>query len=150
MIPSSNADTIIHYNSRCYSGQFSEDGNFFFSCAQDFKVRMYDTSNPYDWRYYKTVVYPYGQWTITDASLSPDNKWLAYSSIRSIVCLAPTDPSSSGEPFLLDFSDMGGRGTSGGRGFNGGISHFGVGQSALAFDTASIDKPADMVDSLFG
>ena len=150
MIPSSNADIIIHYNSRCYSGQFSEDGNFFFSCAQDFKVRMYDTSNPYDWRYYKTVVYPYGQWTITDASLSPDNKWLAYSSIRSIVCLAPTDPSSSGEPFLLDFSDMGGRGTSGSRGFNGGFSHFGVGQSVLASKTASIDKPADMVDSLFG
>ena len=150
MIPSSNADTIIHYNSRCYSGQFSEDGNFFFSCAQDFKVRMYDTSNPYDWRYYKTVVYPYGQWTITDASLSPDNKWLAYSSIRSIVCLAPTDPSSSGEPFLLDFSDMGGRGSRRGRGFNGGISHFGVGQPTLAFETVSIDKPADMVDSLFG
>ena len=133
MIPSSNADTIIHYNSRCYSGQFSEDGNFFFSCAQDFKVRMYDTSNPYNWKYYKTVVYPYGQWTITDASLSPDNKWLAYSSIRSIVCLAPTDPSSSGEPFLLDFSDMGGRGARRVRGFNGGFSHFGVSQPAFVY-----------------
>jgi WD repeat-containing protein 23 len=53
MIPESVADTIIHYNARCYSGQFSDDGNFFFSCAQDFKVRMYDTSNPYDWKYYK-------------------------------------------------------------------------------------------------
>jgi len=107
MIPSSNADTIIHYNSRCYSGQFSDDGNFFFSCAQDFKVRMYDTSNPYHWKYYKTVVYPYGQWTITDASLSPDNKYLAYSSIRSTVCLAPTDPNAKGEPWLLDFADVG-------------------------------------------
>ncbi|MCJ1245808.1 hypothetical protein MMC30_003012 [Trapelia coarctata] len=111
MIPSSNADTIIHYNARCYSGQFSDDGNFFFSCAQDFKVRMYDTSNPYDWKYYKTVVYPYGQWTITDASLSPDNKYLAYSSIRSTVCLAPTDPNEKGEPWLLDFADMGQRGS---------------------------------------
>ncbi|KAK3172491.1 hypothetical protein OEA41_005813 [Lepraria neglecta] len=126
MIPSSNADTIIHYNSRCYSGQFSEDGNFFFSCAQDFKVRMYDTSNPYNWKYYKTVLYPFGQWTITDASLSPDNKWLAYSSIRSIVCLAPTDPSSSGDPFLCDFSDMGGRRGGRRRGFHGGYSHFGI------------------------
>ena len=122
MIPSSKADTIIHYNARCYSGQFSDDGNFFFSCAQDFKVRLYDTSNPYKWRYYKTVVYPYGQWTITDASLSPDNKYIAYSSIRSIVCLAPTDPGESGEPWLLDFSDMGSRSR---RGF-GGYSHFGV------------------------
>ena len=53
MIPESSADTIIHYNARCYSGQFSDDGNFFFSCGQDFRVRMYDTSNPYDWKYYK-------------------------------------------------------------------------------------------------
>ncbi|KAF1838815.1 WD40 repeat-like protein [Decorospora gaudefroyi] len=107
MIPESIADTIIHYNSRCYSGQFSDDGNFFFSCAQDFRVRMYDTSNPYDWKYYKRVDYPYGQWTITDASLSPDNRFLAYSSIRSIVCLAPTDPDNESEPHLLDFANIG-------------------------------------------
>lgn len=106
LIPESMADTIIHYNSRCYSGQFSDDGNFFFSCAQDFKVRMYDTSNPYDWKFYKSVVYPYGQWTITDASLSPDNRFLAYSSIRSMVCLAPTDPNDGSEPNLLDFANL--------------------------------------------
>lgn len=41
MIPSSNADTIIHYNSPVYSGQFSDDGNFFFACVKDYKVRMY-------------------------------------------------------------------------------------------------------------
>lgn len=107
MIPESVADTIIHYNARCYSGQFSDDGNFFFSCAQDFRVRMYDTSNPYDWKYYKSVVYPYGQWTITDASLSPDNRFLAYSSIRSTVCLASTDPNNESEPHLLDFANTG-------------------------------------------
>ena len=67
---------------------------------------MYDTSNPYKWRYYKTVSYPFGQWTITDASLSPDNKYLAYSSMRSNVCLAPTDPNETGEPWILDFSEL--------------------------------------------
>ncbi|PGH26657.1 hypothetical protein AJ80_01603 [Polytolypa hystricis UAMH7299] len=104
MIPSSVPDKIIHYDSRCYSGQFSDDGNFFFSCAQDFKVRMYDTSNPYDWKYYKTVDYPFGQWTITDASLSPDNRFLAYSSIRNTVCLAATDPTTESSPLLLRFA----------------------------------------------
>ncbi|KAJ9624018.1 hypothetical protein H2203_005465 [Taxawa tesnikishii (nom. ined.)] len=107
LIPSSKADMIINYNDRCYSGQFSDDGNFFFSCAQDFRVRMYDTSNPYRWRYYKTVNYLGGQWTITDATLSPDNRYLAYSSIRSQVCLAPTDPDNTADPYLLEFSDMG-------------------------------------------
>lgn len=120
LIPESVADTIIHYNARCYSGQFSDDGNFFFSCAQDFRVRMYDTSNPYDWKYYKSVVYPYGQWTITDASLSPDNRFLAYSSIRSIVCLAPTDPDDESEPNLLDFANIGTRNP---RGFH---TYFGI------------------------
>lgn len=104
MIPGTTADKIIHYNSRCYSGQFSDDGNFFFSCAQDFNVRMYDTSNPYDWKYYKTVLYPFGQWTITDATLSPDNRFLAYSSIRHMVSLASTDPHDDSDPTMLDFS----------------------------------------------
>lgn len=123
MIPSSTADRIIHYDSRCYSGQFSEDGNFFFSCAQDFKVRMYDTSNPYDWKYYKTVDYPFGQWTITDATLSPDNKYLAYSSIRHVVCLAPTDPADHSDPMLLNF--MSRRNARARAGFYSN-SHFGI------------------------
>ncbi|KAL1870033.1 hypothetical protein Plec18167_007551 [Paecilomyces lecythidis] len=105
MIPGTVADKIIHLDSRCYSGQFSDDGNFFFCCSQDFKVRMYDTSNIFDWKYYKTVDYPFGQWTITDASLSPDNKYLAYSSIRHLVCLAPTDPGDQSDPILLDFAN---------------------------------------------
>ncbi|KAJ4507583.1 hypothetical protein HRR83_004163 [Exophiala dermatitidis] len=106
-IPStSTADKIIHYDSRAYSGQFSDDGNFFFSCTQNFKVRMYDTSNPYEWKYYKTVDYPFGQWTITDATLSPDNKFLAYSSIRHTVCLAPTDPTDHSDHTLLDFTNF--------------------------------------------
>jgi WD repeat-containing protein 23 len=70
---------------------------------------MYDTSNPYKWRYYKTVEYPSGQWTLTDASLSPDNKFVAYTSIRSNVCLAPTDPNDLGDPYNLDFSEGIGR-----------------------------------------
>ncbi|KAJ5153246.1 LEC14B protein [Penicillium canariense] len=110
MIPGSQADKIIHFDSRSYSGQFSDDGNFFFCCEQDFKVRMYDTSNPYEWKYYKTVEYPYGQWTITDASLSPDNRFLVYSSIRSAAYLAPTDPDDDSDPTELDFSLLPGQG----------------------------------------
>jgi WD repeat-containing protein 23 len=106
LIPGSKADQVIIYDARCYSGQFSTDGNFFFSCGQDFRVRMYDTSNPYKWKYYKVVDNPYGSWTITDASLSTDNKWLAYSSISSVVCLAPTDPNDVSHPRTLDFSRL--------------------------------------------
>jgi len=127
MIPGSQADLIINLNARCYSGQFSEDGSFFFACGQDFKVRMYDTSNPYDWKYYKTVDYYGGQWTITDATLSPDNKRLAYSSIRSQVCMANTERGDTSEPQLLDFSDMGGsRANPGGNAWARNRGHFGI------------------------
>ncbi|KAJ5572537.1 hypothetical protein N7450_009521 [Penicillium hetheringtonii] len=122
LIPSSTADKIIHYDSRSYSGQFSDDGNFFFSCAQDFKVRMYDTSNPYEWKYYKTVDYPFGQWTITDATLSPDNRFLVYSSIRSQAYLATTDPEDDSDPTVLDFSLPPGQR----RRRSWGSSHFGI------------------------
>lgn len=110
MIPTSQADMVVHYQAPVYCGQFSEDGNFFYACVKDFKVRMYDTSNPYNWRYYKTVNYPWGQWTLTDAHLSPDNKWLAYTSLQSHVCFAPTDPNDKGDPYSLDLGS-GSRGT---------------------------------------
>ncbi|KAI0401554.1 WD40-repeat-containing domain protein [Xylaria palmicola] len=107
LIPRTDADMIINYDDNVYSGQFSADGNFFYACVKDFKVRMYDTSNPYNWRHYKTVSFPFGSWTLTDASLSPDNKWLAYTSIQSNVCLAPTDPNDTGDPYTLSLSEHG-------------------------------------------
>ncbi|GAM87142.1 hypothetical protein ANO11243_051630 [Dothideomycetidae sp. 11243] len=118
MIPSSRPDMVINYRARGYCGQFSDDGNFFFTCSQDFRVRMYDTANPYRWKYYKTARYYGGNWTITDATLSPDNKYLAYSSIRPQACLSATDPNDTSEPHSLDFGNLeasartrGGRGT---------------------------------------
>jgi DDB1- and CUL4-associated factor 11 len=116
LIPGTPADQILHFEDPVYSGQFSDDGRFFYSCSQDFKIRLYDTTNPYNWKLYKTVHYPWGQWTLTDASLSPDNKWIAYSSHSSLVSIAPTDPSDQGDPYSLDLSDGPGvRGYVGGR-----------------------------------
>lgn len=140
LIPGSKADLIINLNARCYSGQFSEDGSFFFACGQDFKVRMYDTGNPYDWKYYKTVNYDGGQWTITDATLSPDNKNLAYSSIRSLVCLANTEQGDDSDPRTLDFSDMGsgGHGSTGGGGWGRSRGHFGIWSLRFSGDGSEI------------
>lgn len=127
MIPSSNADLLIHYQAPVYCGQFSEDGNFFYACVKDFRVRMYDTSNPYNWRYYKTASYNWGQWTLTDAHLSPDNRWLAYTSLTSQVAFAPTDPNDKGDPYQLDLSASadGSRGRANVWGW-GGRGHFAI------------------------
>lgn len=116
LVPSTPADQILHFEEPVYSGQFSDDGRFFYSCSQDFKIRMYDTTNPYNWKHYKTVSYPWGQWTLTDASLSPDNKWIAYTSHSSLVSIAPTDPRDQGDPYSLDLGDgQAIRGVAGGR-----------------------------------
>ncbi|OIW31042.1 WD40 repeat-like protein [Coniochaeta ligniaria NRRL 30616] len=108
MIPSNEPEKIIHYPAPVCCGQFSDDGNFFYSCVKDLRVRMYDTSDPYNWKHYKTADYPFGQWTLTDADLSPDNKWLAYSSLQSHVAFAPTDPGDKGEPYTLDLASPNG------------------------------------------
>lgn len=113
LIPASQPDMIINFDARAYSGQFSDDGNFFYTCSQDSKIRMFDTSNPGKWRHYKTVTHPRVQWTVSDATLSPDNRALASSSLGPDVCYALTDPDSTSEPQRLDFSQTGpGRGTS--------------------------------------
>ena len=46
MIPSTKPEMIVHYDDPVCCGQFSNDGNFFYACVKDFKVRMYDTSRP--------------------------------------------------------------------------------------------------------
>lgn len=104
MLPSDQPEKIIHFPAPVCCGQFSDDGNFFYACVKDMKVRMYDTSDPYNWKHYKTADYPMGQWTLTDADLSPDNKWLAYSSLQSHVAFAPTDPNDEGEPYTLNLA----------------------------------------------
>ncbi|KAB5562914.1 WD40 repeat-like protein [Coniochaeta sp. 2T2.1] len=104
MIPRNEPEKIIHYPAPVCCGQFSDDGNFFYACVKDLRVRMYDTSDPYNWKHYKTADYPFGQWTLTDADLSPDNKWLAYSSLQSHVAFTPTDPHDEGEPYTLNLA----------------------------------------------
>jgi DDB1- and CUL4-associated factor 11 len=85
------------------------------------QVRMYDTSNPYQWKYYKVRLYPLrsliysllqsisaqdGGWTITDASLSHDNKWLTFASLSSSITLASTDPTDDSSSRALDFTRL--------------------------------------------
>ena len=53
LVPESSPDLIIEYAAKQYVGQFSADGSFFITGGNDLKLRMYDTSNPYKWKFYK-------------------------------------------------------------------------------------------------
>lgn len=72
-------------DSRAYIGQFSEDGNFFVVAFQDHRVRLYNCSG--DWELRKDVTTRMVRWTITDTTLSPDQRFLIYSSITPVVHL---------------------------------------------------------------
>ncbi len=39
MIPSTKPEMIIHYDEPVTCGQFSDDGNFFYTTVKDFRVR---------------------------------------------------------------------------------------------------------------
>ncbi|ORY07976.1 WD40 repeat-like protein [Basidiobolus meristosporus CBS 931.73] len=99
--PSGRGQVVAHYDSRPYSGQFSEDGTFFYACGQDFLVHIYDTTGP-EFVETKVIVGETGRWTITDASLSSDNQWIIYSSISPVLYMAKTDPHDDTQ-HALDF-----------------------------------------------
>ncbi|RPA79305.1 WD40 repeat-like protein [Ascobolus immersus RN42] len=118
-LPSTRPEFALYYPSKVYCGQFSSNGNMFYTCTQDMVVRLYDSSDVHNWKYKKAVHYPNGSWTITDASLTPDGRFLGITSIAPEVVFASTDPESD-EEHLLDLSNANARNANG-MDINGGI-----------------------------
>ncbi|GAA5910705.1 hypothetical protein JCM5296_006818 [Sporobolomyces johnsonii] len=125
-IPNSAGVEVSQFTSKVYSGQYSSDGNFFYTACQDFRVYIYDTQaaprvgnksvtdssvrssrDPFhsDWEHRSSlkttkIVQAQAQncrWTITDAELSDDNEWLLYSSISPRAHLVKTGRGASWE-----------------------------------------------------
>ncbi|XP_006454240.1 hypothetical protein AGABI2DRAFT_62131 [Agaricus bisporus var. bisporus H97] len=93
MVPNSNGTTVAECAANVYTGQFSADSSFYYTCAQDFRLHIFDTSAPpqpiFPHRRFmgygddsmrttmkvtRTIQGRAGRWTITDANLSPDNE----------------------------------------------------------------------------
>ncbi|WFD37512.1 uncharacterized protein MJAP1_000456 [Malassezia japonica] len=123
LVPNSKGVIVAQYPAPCYSGQYSEDSSFFYTCTRDMRVHIYDTSQaprrqavtvddssvPYGLRsslafespeqitslnLIQTLEARRGQWTITDVNISPDNQWIVYSSISPYVGLSPVRPAA--------------------------------------------------------
>ncbi len=84
-VPRPTGRSIHEFESRAYSGQYSRDGTLFYATTQDLTVHVYDTTDNDNWREFANVHAEFGRWTLTDAIMSSDNKFLAYSSITPIV-----------------------------------------------------------------
>ncbi|XP_047317092.1 LEC14B homolog isoform X2 [Impatiens glandulifera] len=86
-LPVHGPRSIYRMNSRAYVSQFSSDGSLFvaafqFRFEQENLIRIYNVDN---WKTKKDIMTKSLRWTITDASLSPDQQHLVYSSISPVV-----------------------------------------------------------------
>ncbi|KAI4378901.1 hypothetical protein MLD38_016320 [Melastoma candidum] len=74
---------VDHMRSRVYVSQFSSNGSLFVAGFQRSHIRIYDVEN--DWKIQKDIIARNLRWTITDTCLSPDQQYLAYSSMSPLV-----------------------------------------------------------------
>ncbi|KAF9531828.1 WD40-repeat-containing domain protein [Crepidotus variabilis] len=126
LVPNTNGTTVATYDSRMYTASFSNDSSFYYTCAQDFKLHIFDMKTPPDTsptlpsrnrRIYgsdslvtsmpvrKVIQGHPGSWTITDANLSSDNERLIYASIASTVYMTSTAPDGDARQTPISFAD---------------------------------------------
>ncbi|XP_062144040.1 LEC14B homolog isoform X2 [Alnus glutinosa] len=74
---------IDQTNSRAYVSQFSADGSLFIAGFQGGHIRIYNVDQ--GWKSQKNILAKSLRWTVTDTSLSPDQRYLVYASMSPIV-----------------------------------------------------------------
>ncbi|KAG6919041.1 hypothetical protein DXG01_009751 [Tephrocybe rancida] len=99
LIPNTNGTAVAMCDHNIYTGQFSADSSFYYTCSQDFRLHVFDSTHPPSraqaypglqttMKVRKTIQGHPGRWTITDTNLSPDNERMIYSSITPTVYMA--------------------------------------------------------------
>ncbi|KAG5647678.1 hypothetical protein DXG03_008401 [Asterophora parasitica] len=46
LIPNSNGTVVADYDANIYTGQYSADSSFYYTCSQDFRLHVFDTTAP--------------------------------------------------------------------------------------------------------
>ncbi|KAL9235823.1 hypothetical protein vseg_010557 [Gypsophila vaccaria] len=93
---------VDQMNSRTYVSQFSTDGSLFISGFQGSHIRIYNVDC--GWKVQKNILARSLRWTITDTSLSPDQRYLVYSSMSPLVHIA--DIGSAATESLANVTDI--------------------------------------------
>ncbi|XP_050942849.1 LEC14B homolog isoform X4 [Cucumis melo] len=74
---------VDQMTSRAYVSQFSSDGSLFVAGFQGSHIRIYNVDS--GWKVQKNILAKSLRWTITDTSLSPDQRFLVYASMSPII-----------------------------------------------------------------
>ncbi|KAH8835624.1 WD40-repeat-containing domain protein [Flagelloscypha sp. PMI_526] len=127
LVPNTDGVAVASCPANIYTGSFSADSSFYYTCSQDFQLHVFDTNasksaRPNGLRRYPqhgqpspvtsrlhlkhTIQGRPGRWTITDANLSPDNERMIYSSITPTVYMADMkDPTAPQVPICFSDSE---------------------------------------------
>lgn len=97
VVPNSKGRIVARFDGRCYSGQYSTNGTRFTASSQDFSIKVFDTEDDGNWKQLKHIRANQGRWTLTDTTLSPNERHIAFSSIIPIITVASIDAESSGD-----------------------------------------------------
>ncbi|KII94042.1 hypothetical protein PLICRDRAFT_36272 [Plicaturopsis crispa FD-325 SS-3] len=108
LVPNCDGTAVASYSSNVYSGQYSTDAQFYYTCGQDFRLHIYNPAEqassapPYSrvhttryghattMKLNKTIQGHPGRWTITDSHVSPDNERIIYASMGPTVYMTST------------------------------------------------------------
>lgn len=82
-LPVNSPCLVDQMNSRAYVSQFSADGSLFVAGFQESHIRIYNVDK--GWKVQKNILAKSLRWTITDTSLSSDQRHLVYASMSPIV-----------------------------------------------------------------
>ncbi|TVU19332.1 hypothetical protein EJB05_35476 [Eragrostis curvula] len=82
-VPKYGPELLDRMDSRAYVSQFSADGTLFVAGFQGSHIRIYDVDRA--WSIHKDIHARSLRWTISDVSLSPDQRYLVYSSLAPII-----------------------------------------------------------------
>ncbi|KAG8389407.1 hypothetical protein BUALT_Bualt02G0226000 [Buddleja alternifolia] len=82
-LPVNGPWVVDQMSTRAYVSQFSVDGSLFVAAFQGSQIRIYDVEG--GWKVQKNILARSLRWTITDTSLSPDQRHLVYASMSPIV-----------------------------------------------------------------
>lgn len=74
---------VDQLDSCAYVSQFSDDGSLLVAGFQGSRIRIYNVEN--DWKVQKDIMARSLRWTVTDTAISPDQRFLVYSSMSPVV-----------------------------------------------------------------
>jgi len=78
------------FDGRMYAGQFSKAGNVYISAGQDDHVTLFNTTDPWNWQPMKTIEARDVHWTVTSVDITPDENFVAYTTMGKTMHLVNT------------------------------------------------------------